>query len=435
MLRDYIMFTLIGICLILIIFSMLSDSISKRRKYILFFMAIAAIMLLVSDKLAYIYNGNTSIAGIIIVRISKFFAYALFLVIIYTFGQYLKDLFIIEGKLEKTPKLLVIYEFVLLTGMITLIISQFTGFYYSFNEINIYHRTKWYVISYIFPVIALIIQLSAVIKYHKKLRKQLLLPLLLFTATPLATAMLQFFVHGVSYTSMSIVAMIVVLYCFSILESNRLAKIAHKKEIDFLLEKQENVQLMVNQTTLALAEAIDAKDKYTNGHSRRVADYSFMIAERAGKTREECEKIHLIALLHDVGKIGIPDAIINKAGKLTDEEFDIIKTHPVVGADILSKIKISPDLLIGARWHHERYDGKGYPDKLKGDEIPEIARIIAVADSYDAMASKRSYRNALPQYQIRSEFQNGIGTQFDPLFAKIMINIIDNDTEYKLREK
>ena len=191
---------------------------------------------------------------------------------------------------------------------------------------------------------------------------------------------------------------------------------------------------MVTQTTMALVEAIDAKDSYTNGHSNRVADYSVMIAERAGKTKEEQEEIYLIALLHDVGKIGISNAIINKKGKLTDEEYAEIKRHPTVGREILSKISIDPKLAIGASFHHERYDGKGYPMGLKGEEIPEIARIIAVADSYDAMASKRSYRDVLPKEKIRSELVKGKGTQFDPSFAEIMINIIDEDKDYQLKE-
>lgn len=434
MIQKYTMFALVGICSILMIFSFLTDSMSKRRKYSLFFMAMSAILLLISDTLFHVYNGNTSITGTIITRVSKFLVYGLFLVIIYIFNQYLKDLFMTEGNLTKLPKRLKIADYIIFVGICCLIVSQLTGLYYSYNDINVYQRSKGYAISYVFPITTLLVQLTVIINYRKKLRKRLLLPLLLFAAMPLVTATLQFSMHIISFTNISIVSMIVLLYCFSILDNNKLAKIAHKKQVDFLLEKQKNIQIMINQTTYALVEAIDAKDKYTNGHSRRVADYSVMIAKMYGKNKEECEEIRLIALLHDVGKIGIADAIINKTGKLTDEEFNIIKTHPTIGGEILSKIKISPNLAIGAKWHHERYDGKGYPDKLKGEDIPEIARIIAVADSYDAMASKRSYRDALPQYKIRSEFQNGIGTQFDPKFAKIMINIIDEDVEYKLRE-
>ena len=434
MLRENFMFAQIGVCLILMIFLFLTDSMSKRRKYSLFFMAISAILLLISDKIADDYNGIASFTGIIITHIGKFFEYGLFLIIIYLFGQYLKDLFMVEGKLEDIPKRLKIADIIIFAALFFLILSQVTGLYYSFDNMNVYHRSKLNVLSYIFPLMALLTQLSVILNYHKKLRNQLLLPLLLFAITPFITSILHFIIPEIYLTGVSIVAMIVLLYSFSILDNNNLAKIAHKKEVDFLLEKQKNIKIMISQTTYALVEAIDAKDKYTNGHSRRVAEYSVMIAKKLGKNEEECEEIRLIALLHDVGKIGIADAIISKTGKLTDEEFRIIKTHPTVGGEILSKIKISPNLAIGAKWHHERYDGKGYPDKLKGEEIPEIARIIAVADSYDAMASKRSYRDALPQSQIRSEFEKGIGTQFDPVFAKIMINIIDEDINYTLCE-
>ena len=143
----------------------------------------------------------------------------------------------------------------------------------------------------------------------------------------------------------------------------------------------------------------------------------------------------MIGLLHDVGKIGVPDYVINKPSRLTDEEYAQIKTHTVMGDRILKNIEERPKLAIGARWHHERYDGKGYPDQLSGDDIPEEARIIAVADAYDAMSSHRSYRDILPQEAVRKEIENGIGTQFAPVFADIMLQIIAEDTEYKLREK
>ncbi|SEF41438.1 diguanylate cyclase (GGDEF) domain-containing protein [Eubacterium ruminantium] len=196
---------------------------------------------------------------------------------------------------------------------------------------------------------------------------------------------------------------------------------------------KENEELFLDVVS-SLAGAIDAKDTYTNGHSSRVADYSKEIARRYGYNMKEQSDIYIMGLLHDVGKIGVPDSIINKPGKLTDEEFEQIKVHPVIGSQILKNIKKMPKLSIGARWHHERFNGTGYPDKLKGEEIPEEARIIAVADAYDAMSSKRSYRGIMPQEKIRNEILKGSGTQFDPRFAEIMIRMIDDDTDYKMRE-
>ena len=199
-------------------------------------------------------------------------------------------------------------------------------------------------------------------------------------------------------------------------------------------KSEENEQLSMH-IIKALAYAIDAKDRYTNGHSSRVAEYSREIASRYGYSEKDQNDIYIIGLLHDVGKIGIPDAIINKNSKLDDEEYAIIKKHPVIGTQILETITEMPNLSNGARWHHERYDGNGYPDGLAGEDIPEVARIIAVADAYDAMTSRRSYRDTLPQNVVREEFVKCSGKQFDPKFARIMVQIIDEDKDYQLREQ
>ena len=202
-----------------------------------------------------------------------------------------------------------------------------------------------------------------------------------------------------------------------------------------VMAQHERLERMVMQTVKALSDAIDAKDTYTNGHSARVADYSREIARRASFSQTIQDDIYTMGLLHDVGKIGIPNSIINKPSKLTDEEFDVIKNHPILGEKILKNITEFPKLLIGARWHHERYDGKGYPDGIAGEEIPMEARIIAIADSYDAMTSKRSYRDALPQAVVRDEVEKGKGTQFDPVFVEVMLSMIDEDVDYQMREK
>ncbi len=206
-------------------------------------------------------------------------------------------------------------------------------------------------------------------------------------------------------------------------------------EMNALKTKQRESRRLFEQTANALVNAIDSKDTYSHGHSLRVAEYSKKIAESMGKSELDCMRIYYAALLHDVGKIGVPVSIINKKGKLTPEEYDIIKQHPVIGNQILSSISEYPYLSIGAHYHHERYDGKGYPNKLKGEDIPEIARIISVADAYDAMSSNRSYRAAIPQQIIREEFVKGTGTQFDPEISKIMQHLIDLDSEYQMKEK
>lgn len=207
-----------------------------------------------------------------------------------------------------------------------------------------------------------------------------------------------------------------------------------KKTAELLLSNRKVANLSY-QIMEAMSAAIDAKDRYTHGHSDRVAQYSRELAKRLGKTGQELVDIYYIALLHDVGKIGVPNEIINKPDRLTDEEFAVIKTHPGMGASILENISEMPQLSVGAHWHHERYDGTGYPDGLRGTGIPEIARIIGVADSYDAMSSNRSYRRALPQEVIIGELEKGKGTQFDPEIAELMIRMIREDTNYDMREK
>ena len=214
---------------------------------------------------------------------------------------------------------------------------------------------------------------------------------------------------------------------------NDLSKEVEEKTRE-VIRQQERLSRMSMQIVKALSGAIDAKDTYTNGHSTRVAEYSREIARRAGYTPEAAENIYMMGLLHDVGKIGIPDSIINKPARLTKNEFEEIMNHPVLGARILQNISEFPELVTGARWHHERFDGGGYPDGLKGTDIPEPARIIAVADAYDAMTSRRSYRSVLPQEVVRSEIEKGRGSQFDPDFAEIMLKMMDEDTEYRMRE-
>ncbi|MCI5612997.1 MAG: response regulator [Agathobacter sp.] len=199
-------------------------------------------------------------------------------------------------------------------------------------------------------------------------------------------------------------------------------------------ESRERLDELNTNIIRALAYTIDAKDRYTSGHSQRVADYALAIAKRMGKTEEEQKIIYYAGLLHDIGKIRVPEELINKPGGLTEDEFNQIRVHPVSGYHILKDIHEDIRIAYGAKYHHERYDGKGYPNALEGENIPEIARIIGVADSYDAMASDRRYRDALPQEVIRSEFEKGRGTQFDKEIADIMIQMIDEDKDYTMRQ-
>lgn len=193
-----------------------------------------------------------------------------------------------------------------------------------------------------------------------------------------------------------------------------------------LSEKNEEIQEMAIQTIATIANTIDAKDEYTRGHSKRVAEYAVAIAKEIGLSTEQIQKLRSIALLHDIGKIGVPDSVLNKPGKLTNEEYELMKQHTVMGADILKDIKLLPGIDIGAKYHHERYDGNGYPDKKAGNDIPEIARIIAVADAFDAMTSNRVYRKQLDLDYVIEELKRCSGTQFDPDMAKALVTLLED---------
>ncbi|MBQ7558340.1 MAG: HD domain-containing protein [Lachnospiraceae bacterium] len=222
----------------------------------------------------------------------------------------------------------------------------------------------------------------------------------------------------------------IVIYVLCMVSARRIIEAEESEQ-----KTQDRLQKMNMSIIRSLASTIDAKDRYTSGHSQRVAEYSVEIAKKLGKDREEQQLIYYAGLLHDVGKIRVPVEVINKAGKLTDEEFDQIRIHPVSGFHILNGVHEDARIAYGAKYHHERYDGTGYPNGLERENIPEIARIIAVADAYDAMASDRSYRKLLPQDVVREEILKGKGTQFDPDIAEAMLQIMEEDSDYRFRQK
>ena len=200
---------------------------------------------------------------------------------------------------------------------------------------------------------------------------------------------------------------------------------AARVKINGMHRRQQEYRSIIEQSLLTFAKTIDAKDPYTNGHSVRVAMYSRELAKRLDMSAEEQENIYYMALLHDIGKIGVPDNILNKPGKLTPEEMQIIQRHVDIGGEILKDFTALEGIAQGARYHHERYDGKGYSNGLKGLDIPKVARIIAVADTYDAMSSDRCYRKALPTEVIVSEFEKHTGAQFDPEIVPHILDMID----------
>lgn len=197
--------------------------------------------------------------------------------------------------------------------------------------------------------------------------------------------------------------------------------------------RRENDRQIISQALHTFAKLIDAKDSYTKGHSIRVAAYAREIAKRMKMDKDEVDNIGYIALMHDCGKMGIPDEVLNKPGALTAEERKVIESHTLLGGDVLEKFNAIEGIRDGALYHHERYDGHGYPKGLRENEIPLYARIICVADSYDAMSSDRCYRKHLPEEVILEELNNNAGKQFDPQIVRYMIDMLQDGFIKKLK--
>ena len=428
------MFVLSGICGMIALFGFITKYPSKNRKIAQIVMALSCMLLLITEILGEVYYGVTTPTGYWMVRICNFMVYLTTLWVVHSFDLFLIDLFHVDLKLP-VPKRLILVSYFAIVGEILVVVSAFTGLYYTIDELNRYHRSPLYPLCYVFPLLAIMLLLSVIIEVRKEMSTRMWITLMLFALVPLIASAIQFFINDIYITDMAIVGVVVWLYIFSLVDTNHRLENAQKREIQLLKNEQEYTQKLFTETAVALVDAIDAKDAYTHGHSARVAEYARKIAADSGKSEEECEEIYYAALLHDVGKIGIPDSIINKEGKLTEEEYGVIKSHPIIGSQILSEISDFPYLCIAARNHHERYDGRGYPDGLKEEEIPELARIISVADAYDAMTSNRSYRRQLPQGKVREEIIRCTGTQFDPRFAQIMVKLIDQDKAYTMRER
>ena len=206
-----------------------------------------------------------------------------------------------------------------------------------------------------------------------------------------------------------------------------------KRINDELEETNEKLEQAYLESVQTLRYTVEAKDTYTRGHSDRVSEFSVLIGKKLGLPEEQLKILRIGGLFHDIGKIGIPDSILQKETKLTDDEYSEIKNHPSIGAHILGAASIFKDIIPIVKHHHERYDGRGYPSGLAGENIPYLARIAAVADTFDAMTSKRSYRDALDLQYVKDEFERCKGTQFDPQIAEVFINILNNDFE-KIKE-
>lgn len=268
---------------------------------------------------------------------------------------------------------------------------------------------------------------TAILDYRQGLLRSYrgtFLGLLILMAAVLSEVMWTYFVTMVTGFILTI-GVIIFLSASVISTINDIRSSERRHNEERLKEQQHQSEIMSMQMIKNMTDTLESKDEYTRGHSNRVAEYSALLAREIGMDSAAVAKLHYAASLHDIGKIGIPDTILNKPLKLTDEEFDIIKSHTTMGADILKDIKLISYAEGIARYHHEHYDGTGYPSGIAGDKIPLEARIVALADAYDAMNSQRIYRQPLAKESIRAEIENNLGLQFDPELGRIFLTLMD----------
>ena len=283
-----IMFALICICGFSAFCVCVTTTLSKRRKISIVLIELTALFMLVFDRYNYIFMGDESELGYYMIRISNFVLFFTTIFILGVFNLYLKDLFYSEGDKGTTPKLLLITDILVVIGICLLIISQFTDLYYYFDESNNYIRSSLYPISYIFPFLAITLELTVIIKNRKKISKKICFSLVLFVTGPLIASFIQLFDYGLSLTSIFAAILAIVLFIFALMDLNETVSHANEKEIQYLKNSQKSMQRLFEQTASALVNAIDAKDKYTHGHSSRVAEYSRKIAEMSGKSEKLC---------------------------------------------------------------------------------------------------------------------------------------------------
>ncbi|MCR4961197.1 MAG: HD domain-containing protein [Lachnospiraceae bacterium] len=426
-----IMLALSAACVTMALMLLITQFLSKKRKWILIAMELTATFLLYFDRLAYIFSGNLSKTGYVMVRVSNFFVFFLTATVVFVYNIYVRDLLYDRAGLTDSPVRLKIVSVACIVEMFMVILSQFTGFYYTFDFYNKYHRGPGFLICYVVPVACPLIVYTVIIQYRKSFSKFIFTALTLYTFVPIVIGVIQIYAYGISIVNMAMVVVSISLYFFTYLDINAAVMEAHRMEMLRLQEEKKSIKRLFDQTATAFVKAVEIKDEYGKGHSLRVANVAKQIAKQAGKPEDECDEVYYSALLHDVGNIGLPDSLVNRKSNLSDSEKELLKEKPVIGGDILSSITEYPFLKEGARYSYERFDGKGYPEGLSGENIPDVARIISVADAYDSMSTTKKNRSALPLQTIREEFINNAGSRFDPNYSNIMLDLIDSNINVK----
>jgi len=404
--------------LVLTISVLMNRSSDKKVKFFFNLMVIFNIIMTIGDMADWTSRGTTDLGNYLFVALGSVFYFISVNGISISLYFYEKNY--LADRIEFEPFYSKLCIFLFFFQAIIAFLSPKTGLFFSISEFNEYSRGPLYPLANVIPASVALIVIFNTLKHKEELRLRELILFLCYAILPLAAAGIQIAFRGIGIINIFIT--ISITLCYVNMESDHQNNISREQS---------------HKLSQALVNSIEAKyfytedHLYTKGHSLRVANYSKEIASHLNFNIRELENIYYVALLHDVGKVGIPDSIINKKDRLTEEEYARVKEHSVIGARILREMPVFAD---AARHHHEWYDGSGYPDGLKGEEIPIYSRIIAVADSYDAMSSSRIYRKAMNQNEIYNQIKEGKGTQFDPQIADIMLEMIEDDTDFLMQQ-
>ena len=284
-----IMLALSSVCATIALFVLIANALPKRRRMALLFHELASMFLLYFDRLAYMYSGDQTQTGFVMVRVTNFFVFALTNVVVLTFNQSITDILMTDGKLTKIPRRIKVVNALTVMGVFMVVVSQFTGIYYYFDELNTYHRGPLFILCYVLPVVAPLIQLTVIVQYKKLINRGIYISLVLFIVVPIFASIIQIFAYGLSLTNIAIVGLAVVIYIFALFDINERIQKASQNEIEYLKKERKNMQRLFDQTASAFVGAVDARDEFTKGHSQRVAKYAREIARACGKSEKECD--------------------------------------------------------------------------------------------------------------------------------------------------
>lgn len=428
-----IMLGLTSVCLLLVFLLIFTRALSVKRKYILIAVELMAALLLYFDRMAYLYAGGHGDVAYRMVRLSNFMVFFLTSAIVLGFNFYLSVVLREDVGIEKIPRRLVFSQIGAILGMLLIIFSSSKNWIYYIDVMNHYHRGTYFLLGYIAPVTCPLIQLTVILQYRKRLSPLIFTAMTLYIVVPVACGILQIYTYGISIVNMSMVLVSIFFYVFTYLDINHEIERMHRAELEELEKEKHVMKELFEQTTNSFINGMEQREDGRKGRAARVAVMAGRIAKLSGKSEEECDEVYYTALLHNIGLITLPDSLIQKHEDLKPEEKARIRQLPEISSEILSGIRTYPYLSEAARYCYESYDGSGYPEGLKGNEIPEIARIVAIAEAYDDLSTKRKDHDPLPMAFVREEFVKNAGTRFDPDFSDALVRLIDADTNAEIR--